>query len=157
MTIALRRRMAVEEFLAWDEGQEGRWEFDGFAPVAMTGRTRAHSLIATNIIRAMGNRLQGTSGFIYNGTSKNRVAGSIRYSDAFVTGRMSENEATVVVFEVPSPSTGSTDQIMKSYECSAMRTWVSTATVDPGRIPDMPEIGISVPLIEFYKGVLGAP
>ena len=162
MTIALRRRMAVEEFLAWDEGQEGRWEFDGFAPVAMTGRTRAHSLIATSIVRAMGNRLEGTSGFIHNGTSKNRVAGSIRYSDAFVAGSMSENEDPVgedpvVVFEVPSPSTGSTDQIMKRYECSAMRTWVSTATVDPGRVPDMPEIGISVPLIEFYKGVLGAP
>ena len=70
---------------------------------------------------------------------------------------MSKNEDPVVVFEVPSPSTGSTDQIMKSYECSATRTWVSTATVDPGRVPDMPEIGISVPLIEFYKGVLGAP
>jgi hypothetical protein len=28
--------MTIEEFLAWEEEQELRWGFDGFAPVAMT-------------------------------------------------------------------------------------------------------------------------
>ena len=185
MNIALRRRMTVEEFLAWEEGQEERWEFDGSAPVAMTGGTRAHSLITTNIIRAMGNRLEGTPCFIYNGDLKIRVAESIRYPDAFVARGASENKATigdnpVVVFEVLSPSTGSTDQIIKSYEYSATPSikryimvaqdriaakieerrgseWISTATVDPGKVLDVPEIGVNVPLIEFYKGVLDIP
>ena len=185
MNIALRRRMTVEEFLAWDEGQEERWEFDGFAPVAMTGGTRAHSLITTNIIRAVGNHLEGTPCFVYNGDLKVRVAESIRYPDAFVACGAAENKATVsddpvVVFEVLPPSTSSTDQIVKSYEYSATASikryimvaqdriaakieerrgneWISTATVDPGKVLDMPEIGLSVPLIEFYKGVLEAP
>jgi hypothetical protein len=37
--------MTVAEFLAWEERQELRWEFDGFQPVAMTGGTRAHETI----------------------------------------------------------------------------------------------------------------
>jgi hypothetical protein len=28
--------MAVEEFLAWEERQDERYEFDGFRPIAMT-------------------------------------------------------------------------------------------------------------------------
>ena len=33
--------MSLEEFLAWEERQELRWEFDGFVPMAMTGGTAA--------------------------------------------------------------------------------------------------------------------
>jgi hypothetical protein len=39
MSVGIREPMTVEEFLAWEEGQELRWEFDGLAPVAMTGGT----------------------------------------------------------------------------------------------------------------------
>ena len=42
--------MSLEEFLAWEERQELRWEFDGFAPVAMTGGTAEHSAIQRNMI-----------------------------------------------------------------------------------------------------------
>jgi hypothetical protein len=31
-----RRAWTRDEFFAWATGQEGRYEFDGFAPVAMT-------------------------------------------------------------------------------------------------------------------------
>ena len=41
MSVAVRRPMTMEAFLAWEEGQELRWEFDGFAPIAMTGGTAA--------------------------------------------------------------------------------------------------------------------
>ena len=41
MSVAVRRPMTMEAFLAWEEGQELRWEFDGFAPTAMTGGTAA--------------------------------------------------------------------------------------------------------------------
>ncbi len=43
MNIALRKPMTLDEFLAWEREQELRYEFDGFAPVAMTGGTVAHS------------------------------------------------------------------------------------------------------------------
>ena len=39
MNVALRRPMTLSEFLAWEERQELRHEFDGFRPVAMTGES----------------------------------------------------------------------------------------------------------------------
>ncbi len=41
MNAVLRRPMSVEEFLAWEERQELRHEFDGIQPVAMVGGTLA--------------------------------------------------------------------------------------------------------------------
>ena len=37
MNVALRRPMTLPEFLAWEERQELRYEFNGFQPVAMAG------------------------------------------------------------------------------------------------------------------------
>jgi hypothetical protein len=34
MNIALRKPMTLEQFLAWEERQELRYEFDGFWPAA---------------------------------------------------------------------------------------------------------------------------
>ena len=42
MSAALRKPMTLPEFLAWEERQELRYEFDVFAPAAMTGGTIAH-------------------------------------------------------------------------------------------------------------------
>jgi Uma2 family endonuclease len=54
VSVSLERPMSLEEFLAWEERQELRWEFDGFAPMAMTGETAAHSAIQRNIYIAIG-------------------------------------------------------------------------------------------------------
>ena len=35
----------IEQFLAWEEAQGLRYEFDGVQPIAMTGGTAAHSAI----------------------------------------------------------------------------------------------------------------
>jgi hypothetical protein len=45
MTVALRKSISLDDFLKWEERQELRHEFDGFQPVAMTGRTSEHSAI----------------------------------------------------------------------------------------------------------------
>ncbi len=37
--------MTLAEFLAWEERQDLRYEFDGFKPIAMTGGTIAHDQI----------------------------------------------------------------------------------------------------------------
>ena len=37
MSVALRNPMTLPEFLAWEERQPLRYEFDGGGPVAMTG------------------------------------------------------------------------------------------------------------------------
>lgn len=172
--------MSLEEFLAWEERQELRWEFDGFVPMAMTGGTAAHSAIQRNIYIAIGGRLRGQRCQLYTSDLKIRVAGSIRYPDAFVVCSSVSREAVViadpvVVFEVLSPSTASTDIGAKNEEYrdtpSIQRYVILTqdrqqATVfarvgsdwvghifSGDALLEMPEIGISIPLTELYEGV----
>ncbi len=40
--------MTLPQFLAWEERQEGRYEFDGFRPVARAGGTAHDDLVVKN-------------------------------------------------------------------------------------------------------------
>jgi Uma2 family endonuclease len=172
--------MSLDEFLAWEETQELRWEFDGFAPMAMTGGTAAHSAIQLNLYLAVGGRLRGRACRIYTADLKVQVAGSIRYLDGFVVcslvlGSTLVVTDPVVVFEVLSPSTASIDFGAKNEEyrdTPSIQRYVMLAQdqqratvferIDGdwvGHIMSgetllrMPEIGIEVPLAELYTGV----
>ncbi len=59
MNVALHRSWTQAEFFAWAEAQEGRFEFDGFQPVAMVGGTNTHSALHVNITTGLRNRLRG--------------------------------------------------------------------------------------------------
>ena len=184
MTAALRKPMTLDEFLAWDETQEDRWEFDGFGPVAMTGGTRAHAAAVTvNLIVALGNRLHGGRWRVYNDGLQLRPKDRVRYPDAFVACADIPNAARtapepVAVSEVLSPSTASTDFLAKNEEYRSIPSvrryvilapdpvsatvfewrggeWVGTQHTDPGTVLPMPEIGTELPLAGLYAGVLG--
>jgi Uma2 family endonuclease len=114
MNIALRRPMTMEEFLAWEDRQELRYEFDGFQPLAMNGGTVAHSTIHLNLMGALANRLRGKLCRPHGSHLKIEVAGRIRYPDAFVVCSSAPNNARVVtdpvvIFEILSPSTAHDD------------------------------------------------
>ena len=120
MSVALRG-MTVMEFLAWEERQELRYEFDGFEPHAMTGGTVNHAAIQAMLIRVVGNRLAGSACRVFGSHLKISVDGSIRYPDAIVVCTPAAGKATVVddpvvVFEIVSPSTERVDRIVKSAE-----------------------------------------
>ena len=180
MSSALRKPMTLDDFLAWEERQLTRWEFDGFAPVAMTGGTQEHSIVQANLITALSNRLRGGRCRAHGSDFKIEADGSIRYPDAFVQCTPSQRGSTVatqpvVVFEILSPSTSRTDRIVKAREYgntasiqryvilepTAMAATVFTrttgvwaATVAEGTVElDMPEIGISLPLADLYIDV----
>jgi Uma2 family endonuclease len=124
MNVALRKPMTLAEFLAWEERQELRWEFDGFQPVAMTGGTEQHETIGTNLRAALHQRLQGRPCRVLGPMLKVEVAGRIRYPDAFVVcsppvpGRTVITDP-VVVFEVLSEGTSWVDRIAKLREYQA--------------------------------------
>jgi Uma2 family endonuclease len=59
MNVALRETMTRAQFLAWEQRQELRYEFDGIRPVAMTGGTYSHDRITTNLAAALVSRLRG--------------------------------------------------------------------------------------------------
>lgn len=113
MSVSLRP-MTLAEFLAWEEQQELRYEFDGIQPVAMVGGTRAHSLIQRNLAMAVGGRLRGAACVYHGNDLKVEAAGRIRYPDGFVTctrgfRRDTVEREPVVIFEVLNEGTQRTD------------------------------------------------
>ena len=186
MNVTLRPRLTKEEFLAWEERQSLRYEFDGHKVTAMVGATQAHELIVTNILLALGVRLRGGPCRVFGGGMKIEAAGSIRYPDVTVAcGPLQPRERLLtdplIVFEVESDSTALLDQTVKNPEYEAtpsiMRyvmlsqdsmtatvfarvgdVWAGFLVTDPAKVLAMPEIGAEVPLGEFYEGVtLPAP
>jgi Uma2 family endonuclease len=180
MNVALRKPMTLGEFLAWEEREELRYEFDGFQPVAMTGGTIAHDLITFNVRKALDARLDGKPCRPYGPNVKIITPGRVRYPDALVTCTPANPTATaidepVVVFEVVSEDTARTDRIEKLREYQATvsiqryvileqksiaaavfarkgEDWIATALTEENTLA-MPEIGIEVPVAEFYTGL----
>jgi hypothetical protein len=124
MSVALHRPITLAEFLAWEERQELRYEFDGFEPVAMTGGTIAHDQITFNLRKALDARLAGKPCRPLGPNVKIIADGRVRYPDAIVVCRPVAPTATVaadpvVVFEVLSEGSSETDLIDKNREYRA--------------------------------------
>lgn len=180
MSAALQLRMTVDEFLDWENRQELKYEFDGFAPVAMTGGTAVHSRLLRNLAISIGTRLRGKPCEFHGSELKFRMEHTVRYPDGFVTCAPPANKDTfvtapVVVFEVLSDSSARIDFHDKNREYAATPSvrryiilsqdqilatmfervgddWVGHV-LDANAIIRMPEIDIEVPLAEFYDGI----
>jgi Uma2 family endonuclease len=180
MNVALRKPMDLDAFLAWEERQELRHEFDGIRPVAMTGGTRAHAAIQRNLAIAVGSRLRGKTCDFFGSDLKVVTATTSRYPDGLVTCTGGTNDSTiapepVVIFEVLSRSTASTDHFAKNQEYASIPSvqryvmleqerigatvfaraggdWVGHVLAEDATL-SMPEIGIELPLIELYEGL----
>jgi Uma2 family endonuclease len=177
MNVAMRKPMSLVEFLAWEERQEPRYEFDGFQPVAMTGGTAAHSAIQRNILFSLTGRLRGKLCQAYGSDLKIAVAGRIRYPDAFVACTPVPNNSRVVadpviIFEVLSRSTAETDLFTKNAEYRATPSIQRYVILEQGKaaaivfarqgddwlseilgekdLLRLPDIGIEIPLAELY-------
>ncbi len=180
MNMLMRRSMRPEEFLAWEERQPEKWEFDGVRPVAMTGATAEHSAIQGNLITALNIRLRGKPCRPHGPDLKVKVGAAYRYPDGVVTctpipiGTGFAPEP-VVIFEIISDSTERTDRTEKLLEyrsLPSMQRYVlleqdrALATVfwrhgaswlvdqlQASETLAMPEIGIEIPIAEFYIDV----
>jgi Uma2 family endonuclease len=182
MNVALKTTWTIEEFLAWEERQEFKYEFDGIQPVAMSGGTVAHDAIQINIISEMRSLLRGKPCRLRGNSLKIHVMGSIRYPDAFVTCTPIQRDSLVVyepvvIFEVLSKSTEHTDRSVKNREYAgtasvrryiileqvAMKGTMYTRSVDgvdwrgetlgADAVLHMPEIGVDLPLAALYADV----
>ena len=174
--------MTLAQFLEWEQRQPLRYEFDGAAPVAMTGGTWGHSTIQRNLAISVGGRLRGKPCQFQGSDLKFQVAeGHIRYPDGMVVCSPVQRTATVIndpviVFEVLSPSTSRTDRIVKGREYQATPSvsryvmleqdgigatvyarsgdaWTFELLI-AGSLLALPEIGVELPLAEFYEGVV---
>jgi Uma2 family endonuclease len=182
MNVALQRAWTRESFLLWEAKQELRFEFDGFEPIAMAGGTAAHAAIQRNLITALTIGLRGKPCQPYGSELKIQVGEqSIRYPDAFVVCTPVGRSATVVtepvvIFEILSDSSATTDFVTKNAEYQATPSvrryvileqsraaaavfsrdngdWAATLLNSADVSLDMPEIGLTIPLADIYAGV----
>jgi Uma2 family endonuclease len=183
MNVALQRPWTIEQFLSWASAQDGRYEFDGIQPVAMTGGNANHSRITMNVHAALRSRLRGSPCAYYGPDLGVQTIGSkVRYPDALITctkfpGTDQLAPDVQIVFEVLSPSSGRVDRIEKVREYAAVpsiRHYVILETRSAGLLVlhrqnaddawtatalttddtlSLPEIGIEIPVTEFYEDV----
>jgi Uma2 family endonuclease len=173
--------MTLEEFLAWEEKQAQRYEFDGAQPVSLVRRTDAHEAIVGNIWSALQQRLRDSRFRVFGSNLKVEMVGRVRYPDVFVVAQPLAPKQTVVtdpvvVFAVLREGGAHTDWSVKLAECRAtpsvqryiMLGQERIAAISLGRTHsdwetdmllageslDIPEIAISIPLADLYDGVM---
>ena len=187
MNAPFRKTCTQQEFFAWAEAQQTRYEFDGIGPVAMTGDTIRHNLIMINILVALRARLAGSRHTPLGPDAGVVTVGSaVRYPDALITGSPIDDEARVVadvavVFEIISPSSNRMDRIIKVREYAAVSTILRYVIVETvthgltvlsradGNAPwtntplteedtlDLPEAATSLPVADIYAGLAIPP
>ena len=183
MSAPVPRPWTQDEFFAWTSSQEGRHEFDGFQPVAMTDGTVNHARIMRCLHRALDLRLRGRPCQpLGPDAGVATVGNAVRYPDALVTCSRLDGDAltvpgVVVIFEVLSANTSRTDRIVKPREYAAVasiRRYAILESTSIGQMvferlaPDeawrattltaddilrMPEIDVEIPVAEFYQDV----
>ena len=181
MNVVVRKpRMTREAFFDWAQAQDARYEFDGFHPVAMTGGSINHSQTTQNILFALRRRLGGSvCRPLGPDAGVATIGDAVRYPDALVTCAKLDGTArvvpgVVVVFEALSPTSDRIDKLREyravasvrryvilEYASAALKVfervdgesdWTATA-LTPDDVVRMPEIGIEVPVAEFYENV----
>ena len=169
----------TESFLAWEDQQEGKLEFDGRNVIPMTGGSFAHQDIVFNLRSLLGRLLAGQP-FRVGQEMRLRCDVKVRYPDVLVcAGRPAQTTRTltdaVAVFEVLSDDTAKTDRVEKPIDHAAvpsLRCYVLLeqtsigATLyqrDPGGqwtasghtegTVTLPGLDIALPLADLYQGL----
>jgi Uma2 family endonuclease len=182
MNIVLREPWTVERFLAWEDEQEGRHEFDGSHIIPLTGGSRAHQRIVFNLQVLLHRLLYAQQ---YDIVAEMRIAlgGKVRYPDiAVCAGRIPDAARTlrdaIVLFEVLSDETAAIDRsekrrdyatlpglrhyVLIEQDCIAAVAlsrdatgWTETSAA-MGTIA-LPALGIALPLAAIHEGLDFAP
>ena len=169
-----------QAFITWENRRKARYELIGGEVRMMAGGSRAHDLVAGNLLAALHMALRGKECDVHGSNLKIvSPAGMVTYPDLFVRCGPLADEAIecrdpLVVFEVLSPSTRSEDLVRKRWGYQAIPSLAHLIYVDAAsvgieiatRAPDgrwwsvflhrldqtlgLEALGIEVPLREIY-------
>ncbi|MBW4092890.1 MAG: Uma2 family endonuclease [Proteobacteria bacterium] len=157
MTTSPHDPLTLDVFLDWEREQTLRCEFDGARAIAMTGGSVEYSVIATNLVRALQDRLRGRPCRAFHGDLKILVAARVRYPDALVTSTPVPRGSDFVldpvsVFEVVSPTTASTERIAATAFTREGGDRIGRMLAGPADLA-LPELGVALALAELYRDV----
>ena len=116
----LVEKLTMDAFLAWENTQDTRNEFYRGEVFAMVGARRSHGTVVSNLVRHLGNALDGSPCRVFHEGMKVQVAeDAVFYPDVFVTCDNADLttdilfKAPILVIEVLSPATESYDRSQK--------------------------------------------
>ncbi|MGH6886964.1 MAG: Uma2 family endonuclease [Geminicoccales bacterium] len=127
-------------FIGWENRRIGRYELIGGEVRPMAGGSRAHDLVAGNVLTALNVALRARDCDVHGSNLKVvSPAGMVTYPDVFVrcgplADEVTECDDPVVVVEVLSPSTRSEDLVRKRWAYQAMPTLAHQVYVDSARV-----------------------
>ncbi|HKM63286.1 MAG TPA: Uma2 family endonuclease [Acidisphaera sp.] len=173
------RVWTLEEFLAWDEAQEGAHEFDGVEPIPMNPPTTRHQVILLELLDALRRSakpvrvLPGVMIVTKEGRARRIPDIAVVPRDAPLSTPVG---SPIVVVEIASPSTSRTDTVAKVAEYTALPTlrhyllleqaraagtlhsrnpdgfWTAQS-LQPGASVALAELDLRFPLDDCYAGL----
>ena len=169
----------TERFLAWEDRQEGKHEFDGRRVVRLAGSSVAHQRIVMNTRTVLTVLLAGGPIHVTH-SMRLRAGPRVRYPDVIVcAGPLDQTTRTlddaIAIFEVLSDDTATTDRVEKVIDYAmlpSLRSYVLLeqtaiaatlfrrdtggpwiATPHTGGSLTLAGIEISLPLADVYQGL----
>lgn len=111
-------RMSIDEFLAWENARERKFELIDGVPIMMTGGSRAHDAVRLNILAIFRSQLRSTPCRAQMDVKVVCPSGNVRYPDALIDcGPYRPKDIVApqptIVAEVLSPSTQAADFLVK--------------------------------------------
>jgi Uma2 family endonuclease len=132
------QKLALADFLAWENAQETRHEFYRGEVFAMVGARRVHGLVGLNLAVALKNHLKGTRCRVFVESMKLQLANdALFYPDVFVTCDPGDLKTEMVfrhpslVAEVLSESTQAYDRGLKFAAYRQLPSLLEYLLVDP--------------------------
>ncbi len=187
MSAVLKPAMTLQEYLDWENAQPGKNEFHRGEIFAMTGGRRTHGRVLSNLVRLLGNHLDGSACQVFADSMKVQVADdTVLYPDVFVTCDKADLatdqifRAPKLVIEVLSPSTQAYDRSKKFASYRRLESLQEYILVDPdtrrvegfrrgadglwvlhdmsdGDTLEAASLGLRVPLAEVFAGIEPPP
>jgi Uma2 family endonuclease len=179
MDTILDRPWTTETFLAWEDRQEFKHEFDGQRVIPMTGGSVAHQRIVANIWLALLGLLEGKP-LLAVQEMRLRIGRKIRDPDVVICeAPIDQSTKTLTdafaLFEVLSDDTATTDRVDKLLdyaEVPSLRSYVLVeqtavaatlfrrelggewiASAHTSGMLMLPGIDVALPLLDLYRGL----
>ncbi len=179
MDTVLDRPWTTETFLAWEDRQEGKHEFDGRDVIPMTGGSVAHQPILFNLCTVLMGLFDDRP-LTAVLEMRLRAGVRIRYPDVTVcSGPLDQTTRTltdaVAIFEVLSDDTATTDRVDKLIDYAAVPSlrayvlleqtavaatlflrepggvWIASAHTEGGLA--LPGLDLVLPLADLFRGL----